>query len=151
MRKCRGGQIPLCQAQSVSSRGNAYDPCKPTTSLHICLLFLTMKGENRMSTEDNKALVRRCYDEVHNKKNLAAINEFLDPNGIDHAAPPGLPGGLEGAKQFVSMFLTAFPDYHVTFEDMIAEGDKVVCRLTWHGTHQGKFMGIPPTGKHVTF
>jgi steroid delta-isomerase-like uncharacterized protein len=103
-----------------------------------------------MSTEDLKALRRRFYEEVFNKKNTAAIDEFIDPHSVDHAAPPGTPGGLEGAKQTITMYLTAFPDLHFTVEDMIAEGDKVVARLTVHGTHQGAFMGIPPTGKHTT-
>ena len=103
-----------------------------------------------MSTEANKTSVRRFYDEVFNKKNRAAIDEFIDPNQVDHAAPPGTPGGLAGAKQTIGMYLTAFPDLHFTVEDMIAEGDKVVARLTTRGTQQGAFMGIPPTGKQVT-
>jgi predicted ester cyclase len=99
-----------------------------------------------MSTEDNKAIVRRFYDEAINKKNLAAIDEFVDPNVIDHS---GLPGGIEGVKQLFSMTLMAYPDLHLTLEDKIAEGDKVVTCLTWRGTHQGEFMGIPPTSEHV--
>jgi steroid delta-isomerase-like uncharacterized protein len=58
--------------------------------------------------------------------------------------------GLEAYKQFLSMFLTAFPDFQSTIEDMIAEGDKVVTRQTFRGTHTGDLMGIPPTGKQVT-
>ena len=103
-----------------------------------------------MSTEANKTSVRRFYDEVFNKKNRAAIDEFIDPNHVDHAAPPGTPGGLAGAKQTIGMYLTAFPDLHFAVEDMIADGDKLVARLTVRGTQQGAFMGIPPTGKHVT-
>jgi steroid delta-isomerase-like uncharacterized protein len=104
-----------------------------------------------MSPEDNKALVRRFYDEVHNKQNRAAIDDFIDPQMVDHAAPPGAPGDIEGVKQTMAMYLTAFPDHQVTVEDMIAEGDKVVARLTVRGTHQGAFLGIPPTGKHWAF
>jgi steroid delta-isomerase-like uncharacterized protein len=104
-----------------------------------------------MSTEENKALVRRFYDEVHNKQNRAAVDDFIDPNIVDHATPPGLPGGIEGARQFTGMLLTAFPDHQVTVEYMIAEGDKVVARLTVRGTHQGAFLGIPPTGRRWTF
>ncbi len=102
-----------------------------------------------MSTHTNKASVRRFYDEVFNKKNRAAIGEFIDPDQVDHAALPGTPGGLAGAKQTIAMYLTAFPDLHFTVEDIIAEGDKVVARLTVRGTQQGAFMGIPPTGKKV--
>jgi predicted ester cyclase len=103
-----------------------------------------------MSTEATKTSARRFYEEVFNKKNRAAIDEFIDPKQVDHAAPPGTPGGLAGATQTIGMYLTAFPDLHFTVEDMIAEGDKLVARLTCRGTQQGAFMGIPPTGKHVT-
>jgi steroid delta-isomerase-like uncharacterized protein len=104
-----------------------------------------------MSTEDNKALLRRYYDEVVNKKNWADIDEFIDPQMVDHAAPPGIPAGIEGQRQVFSMYTTAFPDTHFTVEDMIAEGDKVVARKTIQATQHGAFLGLPPTGKHVTF
>jgi predicted ester cyclase len=100
-----------------------------------------------MSTEDNKADLRQFYEEVINKKNVTVIDKFIDPNQVDHAAPPGTPGGLKGATQTIGMYLTAFPDLHFTVEDMIAEGDKLVARLSVRGTQQGAFMGIPPTGK----
>jgi len=103
-----------------------------------------------MSTEDNKAVVRRFYEEVMNQRKRAVLDEVFDPNVVDHFAAPGTPGGLEGAKQTLGMFLTAFPDLHFTVEDLIAEGDKVVARATMSGTQQGAFMGIPPTGKRVT-
>jgi steroid delta-isomerase-like uncharacterized protein len=102
-----------------------------------------------MSTEENKALVRRFYEEVFNQKNTTAIGELFDPNLVDHSLPPGLPEGIEGARQLFSMFQEAFPDLHFTVEDIIAEGDKVVARLTVQGTQQGALMGIPPTGKRV--
>src|SRR5690348_10094754 len=108
------------------------------------------KGPSSMSTEVNKTSLRRFYDEVFNKKNKAAIDEYIAPDQVDHAAPPGTPGGLAGARQTITMYLTAFPDLHFTVEDIIAEGDKVVTRLTCRGTQQGAFMGIPPTGKQAT-
>ena len=103
-----------------------------------------------MSTEDNKAVVRRFYEEVVNQKKRAVLDEVFDPNLVDHFAPPGTPGGLEGARQTFDMFLTAFPDLHFTVEDLIEEGDRVAARVTMSGTQQGAFMGVPPTGKHVT-
>ncbi len=102
-----------------------------------------------MSTEDNKALVRR-YQEAHNSNNLAALDDIVAPNLISHSGIPGLPGGLEGGKMVHMMFMSAFPDGHVTIEDLVAEGDKVVERFTFSGTNQGSFMGAPPTGKHIT-
>lgn len=105
-----------------------------------------------MSTEENKALMRRIYEEVFNQKNLVAIDDFIAPNFVNHsAAQLGMTGGdLEHVKQFVSMVMQVFPDLHYTVEDLVAEGDKVVARLTISGTQQGAFMGIPPTGKHAT-
>ncbi len=103
-----------------------------------------------MSTEDNKALMRCFLEEVFNKKNLAAIDEFIAPNHVDHTLPPFMPTTPEGTKQAIGMFLTAFPDVHLTVEDMIADGDKVVTRYTSRGAQKGVFMGIPPTGKQMT-
>jgi steroid delta-isomerase-like uncharacterized protein len=105
-----------------------------------------------MSTEDNKTFMRRFYDEVMNQKNLAAIDNFLAPTFVNHSALQlgMLGGGIEEVKQYVSMIQTTFPDLHYTVEDMIAEGDKVVARLTVSGTQQGAFLGIPSTGKHAT-
>ena len=103
-----------------------------------------------MSTEENKASVRRFSEEVFNKKKLAAIDDFYAPNLIDHSLPAGVPGGIEGQRQGIAMLLTAFPDLHLMVEDIIAEGDKIVVRMTFRGTHQGAFVGIPPTGKQVT-
>jgi len=103
-----------------------------------------------MSTEDNKTLMRRFFEEVYTKKNLAAIGEFIAPNHIDHAvSAAGSPAGPEGSRQLIGMMLAAFPDLHYTVEDMIAEGDKIAFRMTMRGTQQGAFGSIPPTGKQV--
>ncbi len=102
-----------------------------------------------MSIEENKALIRLFYEEVFNKKNLAAVDDFFAPDHVDHTLPAGLPVGPEGTKQAIAMTLSGFPDLRVTIEDMIAEGDKVVIRFTTHGTQQGALGGIPPTGKQV--
>jgi predicted ester cyclase len=101
-----------------------------------------------MSTEENKAIVRR-YREIHNSNNLAALDQVVDANIISHSGIPGLPPGLEGGKMVHNIFLSAFPDSQVTTEDLIAEGDKVVERFSFHGTNKGSFMGAPPTGKQV--
>jgi steroid delta-isomerase-like uncharacterized protein len=102
-----------------------------------------------MSTEDNKAIVRRFYGEgVHNP---IILDELLAPTYILYLAG-GLPiSGIEQAKQLMVAYTTAFPDLQLTTEDLIAEGDRVAIRNTWHGTHQGAFQGLPPTGKQVTF
>lgn len=102
-----------------------------------------------MSEEENKAKTRRFMDEVFNKGNMAVINELLAPNLVEHNPFPGYPPGLEGFKQGVAAFRKGFPDLHITVDDLIAEGDKVVIRSTMSGTHKGDFMGTPATGKQV--
>jgi steroid delta-isomerase-like uncharacterized protein len=105
-----------------------------------------------MSVEQNKALFRRLVEEVFNKGNVSTIDEFLAPNFVEREVlPPGTPSGREGVKQLTMMFRTAFPDFNVSIDDMIAEGDKIVARTTWSGTQKGEFMGIPSSGKRVSF
>jgi steroid delta-isomerase-like uncharacterized protein len=79
---------------------------------------------------------------------MSVIDELLDPSYVNHNMPAPAPGN-EGFKQVIMMFRNAYPDLHVTVEDVIAEGDKVASRGTWRGTHQGEFMGVPATGKQV--
>jgi steroid delta-isomerase-like uncharacterized protein len=102
-----------------------------------------------MSTEDNKAFMRRVYEDIYNQRNLALLDEVCVPDFVVHNASMTIQG-LEAYKQFVSRLFTAFPDGRYSIEDMIAEGDRVVVRHTFRGTHQGDYMGIPPTGKEVT-
>jgi steroid delta-isomerase-like uncharacterized protein len=101
-------------------------------------------------TELNINLLRRFFEEVWNKGNLSVVDELLAPNFIDHNQPPGFPRGLKGYKASVNMFRSAFPDIQFTFDQILAEGDRLAIRQTVRGTHQGDFMGIPPTGKQVT-
>jgi predicted ester cyclase len=107
-----------------------------------------------MSTEVNKAVVRRFYEECNKGKEAAmtAMEElYAAPSYVWHG--PGVFPDLDrtGMKQMMPAFFTAFPDLHYTVEDLIAEGDKVVSRFTARATHQGEFMGIPATGKVVTY
>jgi len=103
-----------------------------------------------MSTETNKAALRRLYEELFNKKSLAVIDELYAADYIDHSMPPGLPPGPAGIKLFIGVFFAAFSDMNFTVENMIAEGDMVAARGTVRATHTGEFQGLPPTGKQVT-
>jgi len=102
-----------------------------------------------MSTEHNKAIAQRWYEEVFNAGNLSVINELFSPNFRDYD-PVNLAPGLEGVRQVVGMYRGAFPDLHITIEDWVAEGDKVVARFTARGTNNGSFIGMPPTRKQAT-
>ena len=103
-----------------------------------------------MSTEENKALYRR-YVEAWNKHNVAAMEELYAPDFVVHGPAAFGDMDLAAMKLLTAAWYAAFPDQHYTVEDLIAEGDKVVCRFTCRGTHQGEFMGIPPTGNVVTY
>ena len=101
-----------------------------------------------MSTETNKAIVRRYFDQVLNDKRHDLAEEFLADNIELHGS--GLAPGLEVVKQWFTMFAAAFPDGHTTIEDVVAEEDRVVARTTFNGTHQGEMQGIPATGQNVS-
>ena len=106
--------------------------------------------EDANALERNKAVIRRFVEEVQNEKNEAAYDELNDPEFVNLSSPPGVPSDREGGKLYLWGFLNAFPVSHVTIDDMIAEGDRVVTKKTFTGTHTGDFAGIPATGKTVT-
>ena len=99
--------------------------------------------------EENKATFRRYLEEVWNQGNLEPVDEIFD-RYVSHQ-PDGstLERGPEDVKRFVGEFLTAFPDYHISIEEQIAEGDKVVNRVTIRGTHLREFRGMAPTGEEM--
>lgn len=102
-----------------------------------------------MSLEENKALYRRWFEEVVNEGNLGLAGELLAPDYVLHF--PGFPEPVDAEthKQLLAGFRAGFSDWFETVEDVIAEGDRVVIRVTGRGTHDGEFQGIPPTGRSV--
>ena len=104
-----------------------------------------------MIAEENKALVVKMADEIFNKKNVDALGDFMAEDMVDHNPPPGGKPGLQGLKDAMRMFTGAFPDMSFQIEDLIAEEDKVVMRITSTGTHQGDLMGIAATGKKISY
>ena len=103
-----------------------------------------------MSIEENKTITNAFVEEVWNKKNISAVDEFFAPDYVEHnLADPDETGDRESTKQVITSFISAFPDCHVTYDDVFAEGDKVAIRLTCRGTHKGEFMNIAPTGKEI--
>ena len=105
--------------------------------------------EQQIEAERNKAVVRRFIEEVQNQRDWAAYDELNAPDFVNLSAPPGVPSDREGGKMFLTAFANAFPDSHITIDDMIAEGDRVVTKKTMTGTHTGEFNGIAPTGRRV--
>lgn len=105
-----------------------------------------------MIAEQNKALVVGFVEELFNRGNMGIVGEIFAPDFIEHEQlPPNIPNGSEGVKVLTTMLRSAFPDFKATIDDIIAEGNKVVIRMNWSGTQKGEFMGIPATGKRVSF
>ena len=100
-------------------------------------------------SEENKDLARRSWEMLVNQQNPDAIDELYTPNFVWHEPDRDIQGPEEG-KQFLRMYLSAFPDLHCSVEDEIAEGDEVVTRWTMSGTHQGEIEEFgPPTDKRL--
>jgi predicted ester cyclase len=105
-----------------------------------------------MSTEENKAMVRRFLEGIFSEGNPDVVDELADPNLVVH--DPSSEAGevdAQGVKESIAWSHSAFPDLRATIEDQVAEGDNVTTRWTVRGTHQGEMMGAAPTGNQVTF
>lgn len=104
------------------------------------------------STEaENKEIARRIAEEAWDEGKLELIDEYFAEEFVSH--DPVGPDGIHGPEEYkeqITMFRSIFPDIDVTVEDSIAEGDKVVQRLSQTGTHEGAFMAVEPTGRKVT-
>jgi steroid delta-isomerase-like uncharacterized protein len=103
-----------------------------------------------MPTEDNKAVVRRYFEDAWNKHNPALVDEIYAADFVDRSPDiPGIAHTRDGLKQFMGVYLRAFPDAKITIEDQLVEDDRVVTRWTGRGTQTGEFMEMPPSGKKV--
>ncbi len=101
-------------------------------------------------SEENKALVRRAFEEIWNQGNLDAVGEFCADDYVLH--DPMVPEevrGPEGFRSYVATFRNAFPDLEFTIEDELAEGDRVATRYSARGTHRGELMGVAPSGNRI--
>ena len=103
-----------------------------------------------MTTEQNKTLVHRVNKEFIEGGNMNTFNEIFAEDFVNHTAPPGSPKNRDGVVYFFNHLLKpAFPDLKVEIHDMVAEGDKVTTRKSFHATHMGEFFGVPATNKDV--
>jgi predicted ester cyclase len=102
----------------------------------------------------HKAAVRRFIDAANTGDEALisrTIDELVEPDALIRTPLPIEATGAELVKEVFARLLRAYPDLHITIEDLVEEEDKVVSRNTVTGTHQGEYMGIPPTGKSVTY
>lgn len=102
-------------------------------------------------SDDPKQVVSRIVEQMFNCHDLAAADRYVAADCVDHSGFPGQAPGLAGMKARWGMLLVAFPDFCITIEDLIAEGDKVSMRATGRGTHRGEFFGVPATDTSVSF
>ena len=100
--------------------------------------------------QNNGNVVRRFIEEVLNRGEIDAAGQFCWEDMVEQVPFPGQGPGLEGLKNVVRGLRAAFPDMHWTIEEQIAEGDKVLSRFEWTGTHRGTFLGVPATDRPVT-
>jgi steroid delta-isomerase-like uncharacterized protein len=104
-----------------------------------------------MSLEENKALVRRYYEAMWNRWDLSLVDALIG-EGLTFRGSLGIAvQGREGFRDYMGAVRRAFPDFHNRIEELVAEGDKVVVRLTYTGTQRGELFGIAPTGKRVAY
>ena len=103
-------------------------------------------GGDTVSLEENKAIVRKVIEAAINQQNLDLLDDLSAPDYVDHTHQLS----PESVKHFMNMIFKAFPDWHETIEDIIAEGDKVWVHAEATGTHTGEYRGIAPTGKKIT-
>ena len=101
-----------------------------------------------MSAEQNKQAVIRLFREGMNKRDFSVAEEIIGDSYVNHGFP-GMPAGMEGFRQILNNFITAFPDMQIMQEEVVAEGETVAARGKWTGTNTGGFMGMPPTQKKV--
>jgi len=105
-----------------------------------------------MSTQANKTSMRAIAEEAFQQGNTRVLDEVVAVDYVEHfPVPPGWPAGLAGLKQFIEVTRAAFPDLQYVVEDLVAEDDKVVARITASGTQTGPFMMLPPTGRRATW
>jgi len=126
----------------------------PVIALAALVVFLVGAGRRERATlERNKAIVMRYGEEVWNKGDMAVVDEIIASNYIRHddTLPEGAIRGRDAYKKYITACRTAWPDFHCTATDVIAQGDKVVVRWADRGTFKGEFGGIPPNGKEVAW
>jgi steroid delta-isomerase-like uncharacterized protein len=100
-----------------------------------------------MSVEDNIETFKQYRLNVMLPHNIARLPEYVTDTVVDHSLAPDAPQGIDGLRQWLTFFFEAFPDAYFSIDDVFGEGDKIVCHARFHGSHQGAYLGLPPTGK----
>jgi steroid delta-isomerase-like uncharacterized protein len=101
-------------------------------------------------SQANKDLVMRMEEELFNNRNLAALDQFLSKRYVLRTAAEGAPNDRQAVRDAIAGYLEGFPDLHISVDELVAEGDRVVGRFTFTGTHRGDLFGIPPSGRRIS-
>jgi len=112
-------------------------------------LALVVRQQQHDLMQNNSSIVRDFVEEVLNRGNIDAAGQFFSENMVEQVPFPGQGPGLKGLTDVLRGIRAAFPDIHWSVEEQIAEGEKVVTRFEWAGTHQGEFLGVPATSRPV--
>jgi steroid delta-isomerase-like uncharacterized protein len=126
--------------EAVSSSGTAQRPCNST---EICA------EKEIQAMQQNSAIIRRFIEETINQGQIDSAAQFVWEDVVEQVPFPGQGPGLEGLKDILRGMRAGFPDLHFSVEEQIAEGEKVLTRFEWTGTHRGEFLGVPATGRPV--
>jgi steroid delta-isomerase-like uncharacterized protein len=114
------------------------------------VLQQALRKEDMGTTERNKVVIGKFLEEVINQNRMDLADDLVVEDFVELDPLPGQRQGREGLKGVLAMMQAAFPDIHWAVEEMVAEGDTVVTRFTWTGTHRGVFLGVPATGRNVS-
>ncbi|MBM3933123.1 MAG: ester cyclase [SAR202 cluster bacterium] len=116
----------------------------------MAIVWGAQQRKRVVSRDNNISRLHGLYQEVFNGRNIDAADEYVHADMYEHEVFPGFDPGREGFKSLVRAMHAAFPDLYVTVEDMIADRDKVVARVTFRGTHSGDFLGLSASGNRTS-
>ena len=101
--------------------------------------------------EENRCLIEKYYNDLWNRWNFSLADQLISPSVTFHGSVGISVQGLDGFREYMKMIRSAFPDFHNTIEEVVAENDRVAARLTYRGTHRGTIFGVAPTGRVITY
>ena len=99
---------------------------------------------------DRKTFYKNYIEDIFNKRKIELLDEYVSDNYTLHDAPEHFPKGKDSIKAVVTLFKSAFSDFHVTLDELISEGDLVSSKSTFKGTHTGEIFGMKATGKKIS-
>jgi steroid delta-isomerase-like uncharacterized protein len=121
---------------------------KESTAFEGWIELIGLITEIGKTTMDNAATMRKTYDLI-SAGDIAGFGDLVAEDFVEHEQLPGLAGSKEGVLEYFGLLLSAFPDMRMTVEDLMDDGNKTMARVRATATHDGEFMGVPPTGKQV--